>query len=217
MTFGSIIKSGLEATVKKYLLPIGVTAAEVPLHEGLHAGIAKVLPHVSSAGVQLNSNLWYSHVLPYITFGFYKAADLPAGVGGQALTSSVNDFWGHFNSAMVAAGPEVATMALGCYWIKNSINKISKKGKALSSLVQAYCGMALIASTHYYLTLSSLHPQEGEDHYGFTQNLLSAFHLPDVLAAPLTFVGGAAMVTAALYIAKLIPSKDDNKNLNNVS
>jgi hypothetical protein len=190
------------------LLPILITIFEVPLHEGLHALLAIVLPHASCGGIELNDNFWYSHLLQLLTAGFYRAKDLPAGIGGWALISARPDFLGYLSQTLIAAVSEVVTMMLGFYWIKSAVLNVRTKGKMLSALVRAYCGLAVASSSFFYLRLASLAPRPGADYYGFTEGVIKMATLPTALTPYLTWLGGALMVTAALYLANLLPSKE---------
>ena len=121
---------------------------------------------------------------------------------------------GHLSGAVVSAAPEIATMTLGFYWIKRAINNIDDKGKQLYSVVSAYAGMALCSSTFHYLSKSSLHPESGSDHYGFTKHILDILPLPDAVTAGAagltTFIGAAVMTAGALYLANIIPDKSND-------
>lgn len=205
------IKSGLERLVKKYGPLAGVTAFATPLHEGLHAVLAKLLPGIGCSGIMLNENSWYAKPLSYITLGFYKAAELPQNVGGYAEITSNPGFFGNLGKAIVAAGPEIATMTLGFYWIKKAINNIREKGERLYSIACAYSGMVLCSTSSGYLTSSSLAPSEGSDHKLFTEAVLDLFYLPSSIAPYLTFAGAAAMVAAALYFTSKLP--DDSQSI----
>lgn len=210
-----VIKS-LESIVKKYALPVGITSLQTPLHEGMHAALAKILPHSTCTGIVLsNKNFWYTKPLKYLTGGFYDTADL-AGADGITKIMHNPDFLGNLSYAISSAAPEVATMTLGFYWIKNSMNNLSTKGKRMYSLVSAGCGASLIADSFYYLKSSCISPQASSDYLNFTKGLLQMAHMPESIAPYLTFAGAAGMMTASLYLAKIIPSRDNNSELDKV-
>jgi hypothetical protein len=193
----------LENIIKTCAVPVGITALEVPLHEGMHAVTATVLPSVHCDGIVLSANHWYSYALQAITFGYVKAQELPAQLAGYAKISQNDSFLGNLDGALTAALPEVATMTLGMYWISQGIQNIKERGKRLSAVVKAYCGFTLIAGTQAYMNMSVTHPEQGSDYYNFTESVLRMAHLPPSAAEYVTFVGTAAMVTGALYLTTL--------------
>jgi hypothetical protein len=196
---------GLETLIKDYAPLAAFTALQTPLHEGLHAGLAKALPHTSCSGVVLEAGRWYNPVFSTITLGFYESEKLPPGLAGYAKLAIQPDFLGHVSGAISAAGPEVATMALGFYWIKRAMNNIKESGQRIYSLTNGIAGMTFAASSYYYLTSSVLSPQEGSDHKIFTEQMLQAAHLPGEAAPILTSIGAGVILGAALYIANLLP------------
>jgi hypothetical protein len=209
------LRDSLEGLIRKYLPVTAVTTLDTPIHEGLHAGLAKLLPNVSSRGIVLDSGDWYTSPLQYATFGFVRAQDLPDTVGGYAITAVEDNMIGHLSGAVVSAGPEVATMTLGLYWIKRSLDSFKSAGEKVYSTVHALAGMSLCSHSFHYLRASVSDPHEGMDHVNFTGHLLEAFHLPGGLAGLLTFAGATGMVAAAVYLAGKIPGyeKDDDRNL----
>jgi hypothetical protein len=210
MTFRRKVGKGLENIIKKMVIPTGITALEVPLHEGLHSITAIVLPGVQSQGIALNNTEWYAKPFEFITFGYMKATAMAADTKGYALITHNDNFLGNLSNAFTSALPEVATMTLGMYWINQSIKNIRKNGERAGALVKAYCGSALIASTHMYMKLSNLSPQKGDDYYNFTESVLKLAHLPESAAKYVTFAGTALMVTGALYLTNLFSKTDKN-------
>jgi hypothetical protein len=201
----------LESIVKKYSLPVGITALQTPLHEGMHAILAKILPHSTCTGIVLsNKNFWYTKPLKYLTGGFYDTADL-VGADGITKMQYTPDFLGHLSSTIASAAPEIATMTLGFYWIRNGINDISTKGKRIYSLVSAMCGTSLVSDSFYYLKTSSLSPSAASDYLNFTKGVLQMAHMPESIAPYVTFAGAAGMMTLSLYLAKLIPSRKNDE------
>ena len=198
------VKKGLESLVTDYAPIIGITALETPLHEGMHAGLAKLLPHVGCTGIELAPR-WYNPILSALSLGFYKTGELPAGIAGQAMITTQQDLIGHLSSAVVSAGPEIAAMTLGFFWIKRAMANIRESGERTYALVNGLCGMAFASSTYYYLKSSVTSPVDGSDYKGFTQSLLQTAHLPGMLAPALTAAGAAIMLGSALYLADKIP------------
>ncbi|MBN2052612.1 hypothetical protein JW756_03850 [Candidatus Woesearchaeota archaeon] len=207
-TWSPTTASPLEKIVK-YAAPIGVIALETPLHEGLHALTAKVLPQVGCSGVVLSQSKWYAPIFKYLTLGFYKTADLPANVAGYAQITHSDSFLGNLGQALTSAAPEIATMTLGLYWIKKGIENISEKSKRLYSMVNAYCGLTLTTAALNYMNYSTLQPEKGQDHVNFTEGILKMFHLPASLATYVTFLGSAAMFAGSLYLTRLFSHKKD--------
>jgi hypothetical protein len=195
------------AKIIKFLFPISIAYFETPLHEGLHALIAKIMPHASCSGVIISSHYWYSSVLQFLTFGFYKAGNLPTGVAGQASISIINDFLGHLSETIISAGPEIITVALGLYWIKRGLEQITLSGQRLYSMLLAYCGVIILSSAFNYMS-SSVAPgsSSGSDYMGFTAGILRMLHLPDFLAPFLTVFGSLIMFWVAMHIARVIPT-----------
>jgi hypothetical protein len=210
------VKKSLENIVKRYALPIGITALQTPLHEGIHAGLAKILPHSTATGIVLsNKNFWYTKPLKYLTGGFYDTADLP-GADGITKMTYAPDFLGYMSHTIASAAPEIATMTLGFYWIKKGINNISTKGKKIHSFVLAGCGSSLISDSFYYLKSSLISPGASSDYLNFTKGVLQMAHAPECIAPYLTFMGAAGMLAASLYLAKIIPSKDNDLDFPNI-
>lgn len=183
-----------------YLILILVVVFEVPLHEGLHAVFAKLLPGVSCNGVAINSDYWYARPFQLLTFGFYQSEELPPGKGGDAKLIVNQSFIGRISSAIASIVPELITLLLGMFLLMTAVTKIKTAGQRLFAIFCAYAAMPLIANVYYYLKISSLSPKEGEDYFNFTKSLIQAVHLPGQLAYVLTFVSGALMVGLALYI-----------------
>jgi len=207
MTFREKAKHGLENIVKKMAIPAGITALEVPLHEGVHSITAAILPAIQSEGVALNNTYWYAKPFEIITFGYMKATQMDAHTGGYALISHLDNALGNFSSALTSALPEVATMTLGMYWINQSIKNIRKKGERVGALVKSYCGFTLIAATQSYMQMSNLNPKEGDDYYNFTKSILDLTHLPVSAAQYVTFIGTALMITGALYATNFFSNR----------
>jgi len=203
--------SPLERIVK-YAPQVAATTFITPLHEGLHAITAKILPQVGCSGIVLNQNSWYAPIFKYITFGFYKTAELPANIAGYAQITHSDSFLGNLGQAIASATPEIATMTLGLYWIKKGVDNISEKGKRLYTMVSAYCGISLAAVSLNYMKYSSLHPEKGQDYVNFTEGVLKMFHMPASLAGYVTFLGSAAIFAGSLYLARLFSPKK-NKDL----
>jgi hypothetical protein len=198
------IGKGLENILKKVAVPAGITAIHTPIHEGIHAGMATLLPDISSQGVALNNTQWYAKPFEWITFGYMKAAELEPTIGGQALIQHADTTVGHLSSALTAALPEVTTMTLAMYWIKQSIENITEKGEKLGALAKVYCGFALASASHAYMTVSNVQPREGYDYYNFTKSIISATGLPSEATGYVTFIGTGLMVAGALYATNKI-------------
>jgi hypothetical protein len=206
------LKSGLDSLVKKYLPVISITAMETPLHEGLHALTAKIMPHATCHQIALSDKLWYSGLLEVLSLGYCKSAALPATEAGHAIVEYDPDTIGKFSAATSSAVPEIATMALGFYWISDSINKIGTRGQNLYSLVKTYCGMALVSSTFWYMNNSTLNPSTEGDHTLVTENFFQILGIPDDISRNFTFLGTAAMLGASIYLTKGIHKFIDWKN-----
>jgi hypothetical protein len=206
------LKQTLESILKRYTAPVGIASLQTPLHEGLHAILAKVLPHSTCDGIILNnSNFWYTKPLKYLTFGFYDTADL-GNLGGITKISYMPDFLGNMSQTIASVVPEVATMTLGFYWIKNSINNISTKGRRMYSLVTAYCGTSLVSLSFSYLKNSSISPDAASDHLNFTRGILQMAHMPQAIAPYVTFIGAAGMMAGSLYLAKVFSELNNKEN-----
>ncbi len=186
---------------KRYAAPITVSSLLVPLHEGLHALTATVLPNVGCKGIVLNDDNISSQALELLTLGYCKAQNLAATTGGYAMISYEDNFLGNIGSALTSATPEIATMTLGFYWINKGMKGINESGERVRSLVYGLVGMQLISHTYHYAMTSFLNPQEGLDHFNFTQSLLEAVNLPGELATKLTIFGTGLMAGTAMYIA----------------
>ncbi|MBT5021742.1 hypothetical protein HOK51_08500 [Candidatus Woesearchaeota archaeon] len=205
------IRKGLESLVKRYV-PLGaVVAFETPIHEGLHAGLAEILPGTDCQGVVLSGDSISSHIFPWLTAGYYQVENLGPGVGGYAKLAMLDDgIVAHLSQAVAIAGPEVATMGVMFYLAGRAMNLAREGGKKIYSTATGLTSMALAASTYHYWKLSSFSPSGGKDHFLFTKTLAAAV-MPDAAAEyaaiPLTIVGASAMVYGGIYIASKMDKK----------
>lgn len=203
-------RRSLERIATKYLPMAAITALEAPLHEGLHYLTAKVLPGVGADGFKINQDIWYAKPLSWMTLGYIKAEDLPDNVPVQTMISHNGGLLGKLGTVVVSAVPEVATMTLGFYWLKKSIDNINTEGERMLSLTRAYCTMALTASTFGYMKSSILNPTKGSDYVGFTRAVLDLSPTPFLAnAAPaVTIVGAGLMLGGSLLLTNWL----DNRN-----
>jgi len=195
--------------IMKYVLLISIVIFEVPLHEGMHAGLAKALPGVSCDGVAINAKYWYAVPLQIVTLGFYESdASLDPNTGGYAkITSAGSGFVEKISGAVTAIGPELITLLLAIYLIVFSVKNINIAGKRLYSVVCFYAAMPLLSNVYYYLRTSSLSPEKGSDYFNFTQSVLKTVYLPGQLAYVFTFLSAGVMVWLALVIANKLSEK----------
>lgn len=204
MTASTRVLNKLGRVAAKYVPYAVVTEFETPIHEGIHAGLAKLLPGVQSAGVEINSSYWYSKPLDWLSLGFYHSADLPATTGGRALLTGSTGTWvSDLSHAIVAAGPEVLTLTASFALIGNAMKNITKKGKQVYATVQALTANAFIEGAQHYYEVSAKNPFVGSDHANFTKYILDALQLPgDQLVPYATFLFGATFISAGLFMAK---------------
>ncbi|MFH1173852.1 MAG: hypothetical protein V1725_01835 [archaeon] len=207
------IRKTLESIVKRserYLPIAGITALQTPLHEGLHAGLAEILPHTHCAGI-IMQDTWYTGILEKITAGYIHTGTLPAYTAAQTLITAEQDTIGYLSSAVVAAGPETLTMSLSLYWAMTAVTNIRKSGSRMYAVACAYGSMGLAQVSKLYIDASIAYHQPGMDHYNFTSSMLQAAHLPESLAAYVTVLGAGIMIGSAAYIAGLFKKTKHKK------
>jgi hypothetical protein len=211
------VRKGLESIVKRYAPLVGISSLKTPLHEGMHALMATILPSIDCSGIVLSDSHWYSKPLEIASFGIFSSEKTAPGIDGYAKIAYTNSFLGNLDAALTTAAPEIATMALGFYWIRGGLNNIKENGSRLYALAGTYCGMYLVKDTFNYLNMSMADEVSGGgDHRQFGESILRMFHLPaEGFSDVATVAGVGMMMTASLYITDFIWNKKHGKLLDN--
>jgi hypothetical protein len=195
-----------------------LVAGETPLHEGLHALTATIMPHVKCTGIALSDKVFYAHVLKYLTFGYVQPETLPAGVAGYAKIAHSNDLLGNAGYTITSAIPEFVTMTAGIALTYSGIQGTKTKGKRMFGTTKLLTGSLLLGSSIYYMKMSMLNPQPGQDYYGMTSGALQTIGIPtpiaDISSKVLTVAGCAGFLylvgqTAGKILG--IKGKDENQ------
>jgi hypothetical protein len=204
----------------KYAGMAAIVAEKTPLHEGIHALTATILPNVGCTGIALSDKAPLTHILKYLTFGYVQPEALQPGIGGYAKITHNNNLLGNLGSAATSAMPNLVTQVSGGVLMIDGIRRVKTKGKRLFGLAEFMTGWSLMTYagnySEYDMQLGKAVP--GHDYFNVANSTLETMGVPAPIAkfisygvTPLVCVGMAYGAAHLIGSIAGIKGKDENQ------